>query len=411
MAFQNCFKNPNDDLNSGQYISRKKSKAIFKNAGDLANNGGVYHKKTSLGQTKGTYVGDVNISRDGNKCLIGASSYDVLLSVTNGKYLEQPSTFQVEDLNTLRSGSLYKMDLSGVTSILSHPDGSYNTFLYPPKILANQTYPILTPPSDQGLIVDPCYNVFYPNTNDNHSSNVCYSNNESAYQQFTKTINMTSNDKTNYIKSKNSYVGGYRYPNPFSFDCSYIHTDILSANNQSIPASTPVPATQTVPGPTATTFTLTNGRSNMTLDIIDVLTSESYTTYFDNNSIKSVIIGTKVTTIGANAFTGATNLTSVTFTGGSQLLSNGGNAFLKSIGDESFSGATSLTSFIIPNTVTYIGFNAFQYSKLTTFTMSEPLANILGVTFGYNNNGEYGAFKIPFYGLTSVNIYNIIQPF
>ena len=84
MAFRNCFKNPNEDLNSGQHISRKKAKTIYKGAVNLATNGGVYHKKTKSGQNKGIYIGDVNISRDGNKCLIGATSYDTLLSVTNG---------------------------------------------------------------------------------------------------------------------------------------------------------------------------------------------------------------------------------------------------------------------------------------------------------------------------------------
>ena len=70
MAYRNCFKKPNDNLNSGQYISRKKSRTIFKASVDLANNGGVYHKKTESGQDMGTYVGDVNISRDGKKCCV-----------------------------------------------------------------------------------------------------------------------------------------------------------------------------------------------------------------------------------------------------------------------------------------------------------------------------------------------------
>lgn len=218
MAFRNCFKNPNEDLNSGQHINRKKAKTIYKGAVNLANNGGVYHKKTKLGQYRGTYIGDVNISRDEHKCLLGATSYDTLLSVTTGKYLEQPNSFQVETLNTINSGSLYKMDLSGVTSILSYPDGSGNTFLYPPKILANQTYPVVV--SDQGLIIDPCYNIFYPNTVQQHSSTVCYLNNERSYRQYSIPNPFTETSKKNYITSKNGYVGGYNYPNSFSFNDS-----------------------------------------------------------------------------------------------------------------------------------------------------------------------------------------------
>jgi len=100
MAYRNCFKTQSDDLNGGQYIGRKKAKTIFKASVDLANNGGVYHKTTPSGQNKGTYVGDVNISRDGKKCLIGATSYETLLSVTNGKYLEQPISFDIKSLKT-----------------------------------------------------------------------------------------------------------------------------------------------------------------------------------------------------------------------------------------------------------------------------------------------------------------------
>jgi hypothetical protein len=222
MAHRNCFKNPNDNLNSGQYIDRKKSKTIYKASVDLANNGGVYHKKGPLGQNKGTYVGDVNISRDGKKCLIGANSYETLLSVTNGKYLEQPVSFDIRDSQELWSGSIYKMDMDSNISILSHPDGSANTFSYPPGILANQTYPLLNPPSDQGLIVDPCYTIFYPNTpgfNVSNSSGNCYTKNERAYQQYRRPIVQSHSYIKNYIKSKNGYVGDYYYPKPFSFDC------------------------------------------------------------------------------------------------------------------------------------------------------------------------------------------------
>ena len=222
MAHRNCFKNPNDNLNSGQYIDRKKSKTIYKASVDLANNGGVYHKKGPLGQNKGTYVGDVNISRDGKKCLIGANSYETLLSVTNGKYLEQPVSFDIRESQDLWSGSIYKMDMESNVSILSHPDGSANTFSYPPGILANQTYPRLNPPSDQGLIVDPCYTIFYPNTrgfNVSNSSGNCYTKNERAYQQYRRPIVQSHSYIKNYIKSKNGYVGNYYYPKPFSFDC------------------------------------------------------------------------------------------------------------------------------------------------------------------------------------------------
>ena len=343
MAYRNCFKNLNDDLNSGQYTSRQKARTIFKASVDLANNGGVYHKKTESGKNMGTYVGDVNISRDGKKCLIGATSYDTLLSVTNGKYLEQPVTFNIQDSEDLWSGSIYKMDLSGLVSIISYPDGSANTFSYPPNILANQAYPKLIPPSDQGLVVDPCYNVFYP-TNmgaDRSNHGVCYLNDERAYEQYRRPIPLTETYVKNYISSKNGFVGDYYYPMPFTFDCCNNHVAIITETTG------------------LTTFTLTDGTRQTRAATLGTLTVPSS---IPINNIVSVSVGTDVTSIGDYAFYGATSLTSITIPSG-----------VTSIGTSAFQGASSLTSVIIPTSVTSIGLNALLYSvpaTLTTTTLS-----------------------------------------
>ena len=112
MAHFKCFSNESDKINSGIYTSRKKARAIYRSSRDLANNGGVYHKSTN-GQNRGTYVGDVKISQDGSKCLIGASSYDSLLTVTQGKYLESPDSFDLRTNSDIWTGNLYVLDLSG----------------------------------------------------------------------------------------------------------------------------------------------------------------------------------------------------------------------------------------------------------------------------------------------------------
>jgi len=338
MAYRNCFKNLNDDLNSGQYTSRQKARTIFKASVDLANNGGVYHKKTESGKNMGTYVGDVNISRDGKKCLIGATSYDTLLSVTNGKYLEQPVTFNIQDSEDLWSGSIYKMDLSGLVSIISYPDGSANTFSYPPNILANQAYPKLIPPSDQGLVVDPCYNVFYP-TNmgaDRSNHGVCYLNDERAYEQYRRPIPLTETYVKNYISSKNGFVGDYYYPMPFTFDCCNNHVASITETTG------------------LTTFTLTDGTRQTRAATLGTLTVPSS---IPINNIVSVSVGTDVTSIGDYAFYGATSLTSITIPSG-----------VTSIGTSAFQGASSLTSVIIPTSVTSIGLNALLYSVPATLT-------------------------------------------
>ena len=112
MAHRKCFSNESDKINSGIYTSRKKARTIYRGGLDLAKNGGVYHKSTN-GQQKGTYVGDVKVSQNGTNCLNGASSYETLLSVTQGKYLESPDTFDLRTTSDIWTGNLYVMDLSG----------------------------------------------------------------------------------------------------------------------------------------------------------------------------------------------------------------------------------------------------------------------------------------------------------
>ena len=218
MAHRNCFGNVSDNLHSSDYISRKKAKTIYKNAVNLAKQGGVSHKKTSLGQKKGTYVGNIYISKD-KKCLIGAKDYDSLLSVTNGKYLVSPNTLDIRSKQDLWVGSIYAMDMTGLTSIVAYPDGSGNTFIYPPDITANQTYPNNIPPSDQGLIVDPSYNIFYKENITQSARGVCYLKNERAYKQYLKCLPYTQSIAKTYLEVSNGYIGEYFYPKNFVFDC------------------------------------------------------------------------------------------------------------------------------------------------------------------------------------------------
>ena len=73
-----------------------------------------------------------------------------------------------------------------------------------------------------------------------------------------------------------------------------------------------------------------------------------------------VTIGNSVTTIGSSAFHLCSNLTSVTFTPTSTLISIAEQAF----------GYTGLTSIAIPTSVTSILTNAFYSSQLTTVTIA-----------------------------------------
>ena len=98
------------------------------------------------------------------------------------------------------------------------------------------------------------------------------------------------------------------------------------------------------------------------------------------SSIKKVVINNGVTSIGREAFSGCTGLTSVTI--GNDVTSIGYQAFsgctgltsvtigngVTSIADVAFYGCTGLTSITIPNSVTSIGYAAFNGVKHITYT-------------------------------------------
>ena len=85
--------------------------------------------------------------------------------------------------------------------------------------------------------------------------------------------------------------------------------------------------------------------------------------FYNNDTITSVVIPDSVATIGSSAFSGCSNLTTVTISENSQLTSIGYNAF---------SGCSSLTSIYIPDSVTTIGEYAFvSCSNLIIVTISE----------------------------------------
>lgn len=219
MAHRKCFSNESDKINSGIYTSRKKARTIYRGGLDLAKNGGVYHKNTN-GQQKGTYVGDVKVSQNGSNCLNGASSYETLLSVTQGKYLESPDTFDLRTTSDIWTGNLYVMDLSGtgLHTIDASAGGIANTFAYPPDPDINNTYPTKAN-GNGGLVVDPCFNVFYPETVSTFGT--CYLKNERAYQQNVEYINYAKNRGriNSYIQNNNGYTGSFAYPQRFIFDC------------------------------------------------------------------------------------------------------------------------------------------------------------------------------------------------
>ena len=90
------------------------------------------------------------------------------------------------------------------------------------------------------------------------------------------------------------------------------------------------------------------------------------------SSVKTVVIGDSVTSIGVQAFSWCDSLTSVTI----------GNS-VTSIGDEAFWWCTSLTSVTIPDSVTSIGDEAFNNcTSLTSITVKEDNPNYSSDEYG-----------------------------
>jgi len=108
---------------------------------------------------------------------------------------------------------------------------------------------------------------------------------------------------------------------------------------------------------------------------------------FKFSAIESVNIPSTVTEIGDCAFCGTGNLTSVSFSPGSNL---------DSIGEDAFYGANSLTSIRIPNTVTSIGAGVFEDAyDLTTVTF-EPGSQLETIGSGaFSNTDSLTSISIP----------------
>ena len=93
--------------------------------------------------------------------------------------------------------------------------------------------------------------------------------------------------------------------------------------------------------------------------------------WYENESVKQVIIGDGVTTIGDWAFSYCRALTSITIPNS-----------VTTIGDNAFESCSSLTSITIPNSVTTIGDYAFSYCRaLTSVIISNSVTTIGERTF------------------------------
>ena len=135
--------------------------------------------------------------------------------------------------------------------------------------------------------------------------------------------------------------------------------------------------------------TTENGLEYLIYTDVDCITITGYSGSEKNVEIPASIDGSPVTSIGEKAFSGYTELTSITIP--DSVTSIGGAAFydctgltsitipnsIVDISSSTFSGCTGLTSIIIPDDVTHIGYDAFSCcTGLTSIIIPDSVTNI-----------------------------------
>ncbi|MEE0335275.1 MAG: leucine-rich repeat protein [Catenibacterium mitsuokai] len=144
-------------------------------------------------------------------------------------------------------------------------------------------------------------------------------------------------------------------------------------------------------------------KSLTSITIPNSVTSIGFSAFEGCKSLTSITIPNSVTSIGGSAFYNCTSLTSITipnsvtsievyaFENCTSLKSavieaNGKKLFETTIGDRAFSGCTNLTSVTIPGNVTSIGYDAFSNCNSL---VANVYNNSTGLTYCKDNNIDY----------------------
>jgi len=247
-----CFNTYNQSNFSGSdYIKKKKRRTIFTNAQTIAIGNSNYQKgitdnntvppgylqKEDGGETffNPVYIG----TKEENRCLIGAHSYDVLYDVLYGSkpYNEQIISILKDIGNTPQLffnsqgsvGNIMKIDFKSANdsnigpAISGVPNGNLNETYYPARQDFIPKYDEKNPPDIfPGMIVDPCYNVFYPQCSTKYRANNYLKNIKYNSSAFSNGI--SSKETIRFIQDK-LYQNVAKFPYPLDFSATRCLTD------------------------------------------------------------------------------------------------------------------------------------------------------------------------------------------
>jgi len=247
-------------FSSSDYIKKKKRGTLFTNAQTIAIGNANYQRgieensvppgyiqKEEGGGTffNPVYVGTTETS---SRCLIGAHSYDVLYDVlygappTNKKYeaIVQDIATAIPITSEGWTGNIMEIDFKDAPlgkvgpAISNTPNGYQNKMNYPARqdFLPKYDDPENPPTEFPGIIIDPSYNIFYPQCSskfkrNNYLKNVRY-NSEILFNGA-----LSLNQTVTFLQNK-LYQNVNKFPYPLDFSAT-------SCVNQKIRLPSPTP--------------------------------------------------------------------------------------------------------------------------------------------------------------------------
>ena len=254
-----CFDTYNlQNTSSSDYITGRKRKTIFTEYQTIAIGNVNFQKGLTenvippgyLRKDNGAhYYGPVYVTTDDiavNNCLIGAKNYELLYDVLFGA---QPSPDDVKNLNITYNGdawqgNILKTDFQSIgnigPAISNTPNGYHNKMNYAarqdflPKYDDNPNPPDAFP----GIIIDPCYNIFYPRCNttelgNNYIKNVKFNLTAAQFEntELVNYIRKTSSRQYKKFPYQLNFQNTTCEKYPFTFIFSFINNSNETAED------------------------------------------------------------------------------------------------------------------------------------------------------------------------------------